>query len=146
MKGESNGGQSLAEMALMLPVLVVLLLVALDFSRLYYLAMEVTDAARAGAQFGSANGAAAQNTSGIETVACNSMADLSCTPGVNTTALNFCQCAGSSATISCTSPGGCTAVQNFVTVTATATFKTVVSYPGIPSSVPVKASVTMQVQ
>jgi TadE-like protein len=104
MKGELNRGQSLAEMALMLPVLVALLLISLDFARLYYLSIEVTDAARAGAQFGSANGAAAANTLGMENAACSSMADVSCTAGVNTTASNFCQCAGSSATISCTSP------------------------------------------
>jgi Flp pilus assembly protein TadG len=133
-------------MALMLPVLVVLLLVTLDFARLYYLSIEVTDAARAGAQYGAVNRAQAANTLGMETAACNSMADISCTPGTNATASSFCQCAGSSGTISCTSPGSCASVQNFVTVRTTATFKTVVSYPGIPNSVPVTATITMEVQ
>jgi hypothetical protein len=106
----------------------------------------VTDAARAGAQWGAQNGASAANVLGMEQAACNSMADLTCTPGTNTTATSFCQCAGSSGTISCTSPGGCANVQNFVTVTATSTFQTVTGYPGLPSSVPLTASVTMQVQ
>jgi Flp pilus assembly protein TadG len=144
--GSQPSGQSLVELALVLPVLVLLLLIALDFARMFNLSMAVTDAARAGAQWGSANRANAANTLGIEQAVCNSMADYPCSPGSNSTAISFCQCAGSSATISCTSPGGCTNVQNFVTVTASATFSTVLPYPGLPSSVPLSASVTMQVQ
>ncbi len=136
----------MVEVTLMLPVLALLLLVALDFARMFNMSMAVTDAARAGAQWGAQNPASAANVLGMEQAACNSMVDISCTPGTNTTASSFCQCAGSSATISCTSPGVCTNVQNFVTVTATATFNTVVPYPGLPSSVPLTASATMQVQ
>jgi Flp pilus assembly protein TadG len=141
-----RAAQSMVELALILPVLVILLLVALDFARMFYMSMEVTDAARAGAQWGAQNAANAGNVSGMEQAACNSMLDISCTPGTNTTASSFCQCSGSSGTISCTSPGSCTTVLNFVTVTATATFKTVVTYPGLPSSVPLSTSATMQVQ
>ena len=115
-------GQSLVELALMLPVLVLLLVVALDFARMFNMSMALTDAARAGAQWGAQNRANAANTLGIEQAGCNSMADYPCTPGANITASSFCQCAGSSGTISCTSPGGCTFVQNFVTVTANTTF------------------------
>jgi Flp pilus assembly protein TadG len=136
----------MVELALMLPLLVVLLVVALDFARMFNMSMAVTDAARAGAQWGAQNRASAANVLGMEQAACNSMADISCTPGTNTTASSFCQCAGSTGTISCTSPGGCADIQNFVTVTATATFSTVVAYPSLPSSVPLSASVTMQVQ
>jgi Flp pilus assembly protein TadG len=139
-------GQSLVELALILPVLILLLLVALDFARMFNMSMAVTDAARAGAQWGAQTRANAANTLGMEQAACNSMADFPCTPGTNTTATSFCQCAGSTAIISCTNPGGCLNVQNFVTVTANATFSTVVAYPGLPSSVPLNASVTMQVQ
>ncbi len=139
-------GQSLIELALTLPVLLVLLLVALDFARMFNMSMAVTDAARAGAQWGAQNRVSAANALGMEQAACNSMVDYPCTPGTNTTASSFCQCAGSPGTISCTSPGGCTNVLVFVTVTATATFATVVGYPGLPSSVPLSATVTMQVQ
>lgn len=139
-------GQSMVELALMLPVLAILLLASLDFARMFNRSMAVTDAARAGAQWGAQNHASAANVLGMEQAACGSMTDLSCTPGTNTTASSFCQCAGSTGTISCTSPGTCTNVQNFVTVTATSTFTTVIPYPGLPSSVPLSASVTMQVQ
>jgi Flp pilus assembly protein TadG len=144
-RGKRNG-QSMVELALMLPMLVVLLRVALDFARMFNMSMAVTDAARAGAQWGAQNHASAANVSGMEQAACNSMVDISCTPGTNTTASSFCQCAGSSGAISCTSPGSCTSVLNFVTVTATATFEPVVAYPGLPTSVPLSSTSTMQVQ
>lgn len=134
------------ELALTLPVLIILLLVALDFARMFNMSMAVTDAARAGAHWGAQNRAAAANVLGMEQVACNSMVDYACTPGTNTTASSFCQCAGLSGTISCTSSGGCATVLVFVTVTASATFSTVMAYPGLPSSVPLSATVTMQVQ
>jgi Flp pilus assembly protein TadG len=139
-------GQSLVELALLLPVLVLLLVVALDFARMFNMAMAITDGARAGAQWGSLNSAHAANILGIEQAACNSMADISCTPGTNASASSFCQCAGSSGIISCTSPGGCTNVQNFVTVTTNITFSTIMVYPGLSSTVPLSATVTMQVQ
>lgn len=145
-RGYEGRGQSMLELALTLPVLLVLLVVALDFARMFNMSMAVTDAARAGAQWGAQNHAAGANVLGMEQAACNSMVDFPCTPGTNTSASSFCQCAGSSGTISCTSPGGCANVLNFVTVTATATFATVVGYPGLPSSVPLTATVTMQVQ
>jgi Flp pilus assembly protein TadG len=139
-------GQSLLELALTLPVLAILLLVALDFARMFNMAMAVTDAARAGAHWGAQNRTTAANVLGMEQVACASMVDYPCTPGANTVASSFCQCAGSSGTISCTNPGGCTNVLAFVTVTARTTFSTVFAYPGLPASVPLSASVTMQVQ
>jgi Flp pilus assembly protein TadG len=145
-RGCECGGQSLLELALTLPVLIILLVVALDFARMFNMSMAITDAARAGANWGAQNRASAANTLGMEQTACNSMVDYACTPGTNTTASSFCQCAGSTGTISCTSPGGCTTILVFVTVTATATFSTVVGYPGLPSSVPLSATVTMQVQ
>lgn len=130
---------------MLLPVLVLLLLAALDFARLYFMAIELTDAARAGAQYGAQNHAAAVNVTGIEQAACNAMPDISCTPGTNAVATSFCQCSGT--TVSCTSPGGCaTYVQNFVQVTTSATFTTVIPYPLITHSIPLSSSATMQVQ
>lgn len=139
-------GQSAVEMAMMLTVLVLLLLAAMDFARLYYMSMAVTDAARAGAQYGAQNRANAANVLGMEQAACNSMQDLACTPGTNATATSFCQCSGSTTVVSCTSPGCASYVQNFVRVTTNSTFHPVIPYPGIPSSVPFSATVTMQVQ
>jgi Flp pilus assembly protein TadG len=140
-----RSAQSTVELAIVLPVLVLLLLATLDFGRLYYMALAVTDAARAGAQYGAQNGATAVNVLGMEQAACNSMPNLTCVAGTNAMASSFCMCSG--ATVSCTNPGTCaTYVQNFVQVTISTTFSTVVSYPGIPRSVALSTSATMQVQ
>ena len=48
----SERGSSLVEVAVVLPVLLVMLVGAADLGRAFYMAMELTAAARAGAQFG----------------------------------------------------------------------------------------------
>jgi len=46
-------GQSAAELAFVAPALVLLLVVAADFARLFFVSISVVNAARAGAQYGS---------------------------------------------------------------------------------------------
>lgn len=130
----------------MLPVLVLLLVIVTDMARAYAMRMALNYGVRAGAQYGALNRANAVNYAGMEQVACNAMPQVSCTPGVTTNATSFCQCAGSSSQISCTNPGGCTLVQNFVKVDAASVFNTLVAYPGVPSSINLSATSVMQVQ
>jgi Flp pilus assembly protein TadG len=138
--------QSMVELALMMPVLVLLLVVVTDMARAYAVRMALSYGVRAGAQYGAQNRANAVDYAGMEQAACNAMPQVSCTPGVTTMAASFCQCAGSSSPISCTNPGGCAIVQNFVKVDATSVFTTLVSYPGVPSPINMTATSVMQVQ
>src|SRR4051794_2896685 len=48
-------GAALVELALATPLLLVLIVGVVDFARVFYLGMQVTDAARAGAQWGSSS-------------------------------------------------------------------------------------------
>lgn len=48
---QDERGQSLVEMALVLPVLVLLMLVTLDFGRVFFGALAMTNASRVGAEF-----------------------------------------------------------------------------------------------
>ena len=50
-KGEEEKGQSLLELALILPVLIIILAGILDLGRLYYAYVAVTDAAAEGASY-----------------------------------------------------------------------------------------------
>lgn len=70
-KAESSGqsGQALIELAVSLPLFVLLLLGAAEFGRLAYLAIEVTDAAKAAAQYGSQNATTMLDTPGMLLVA-----------------------------------------------------------------------------
>jgi Flp pilus assembly protein TadG len=140
-------GQSYAELALALPAMVLLFVVAVDFGRLFYTYIGVINAARAGAQYGMLNIANAANTSGMQKVAeddGSSIPNLSvtatlCTCGTPTSTATSC---GASTSTYCTDdPQG-----NYVVVTATAPFATIVKYPGVPSSVTLKSQAVMQVE
>jgi Flp pilus assembly protein TadG len=54
-KQEKSRGQSLVEMALLLPILLVLVLGALEFGRLFYTKIVITNAAREGVYYLSLN-------------------------------------------------------------------------------------------
>jgi Flp pilus assembly protein TadG len=61
---EREKGQSLTEMALLLPVVLVILAIVLDLGRLYYIAVALTDAAGEGATYAAINPA---DTAGVIT-------------------------------------------------------------------------------
>ena len=143
-RSASARGQSIVELAVVLPFVVVMLIVIGDYARAGFLAISLTDAARAGAQYGAQSHTYAVNSTAIEQAACNSMLNVSCSPGTNATTTSFCQCAGSTSTVSCTNRA-CN-LQNFVQVTTSATFTTLVSYPGLPHTLNLTATSTMQVQ
>lgn len=58
-------GASTVEVALMLPFLLLLLVGVVDFAQLFRLAIEVSSAARAGAQYGYQNSATQMDTAGM---------------------------------------------------------------------------------
>lgn len=161
-------GQSATELALMAPVLIILLLVAADFGRLFYLSVAVNNAARTGVQYGAQNvGTASQTASctcaSANTTTCTSSnncicaaayADASNINGFTATPSEFCQCdpADGGAVVTCPGASGATPcptmsdMRIYVQVNTAATFKTVVSWPGIPSSVQVNGSAVMREQ
>jgi len=139
-------GQSTVELAVTIPLLIGLLMVAFDYSRALFMSLEVAGAAETGAQYGAQSHVTAADIAGIEQAACASMADVACTAGSGAVASTFCQCAGSSSQISCASPGSCGVVQSFVKVTTSATFHPAVAYPGLPASIPISSTTIMQVQ
>ncbi len=136
----------MVELALTLPVLVLLLLAAADFGRLFYVWIAVNNAARAGVQYGSQTVATAANSTGMVLAAT--------TDGSNITGLSAsasqCACtpvSGSSVPACSGSGYNCTNAPQatFVEVDTQAPFQTVVSYPGIPSSTTVSGKAIMQV-
>jgi Flp pilus assembly protein TadG len=136
-------GQSMVELALVTPVLVFLVLAAADMGRVFYFWIVVSSAARAGAQYGSQSVITAADSAGMQAAA---QADASNVSGLSATA-SQCTCA-SSTTVSACPSSYCTNSPNadYVEVNTQAPFHTVVSYPGIPSSITVSGSAIMQVQ
>jgi Flp pilus assembly protein TadG len=129
-----NHGQGLVELAIVLPVLVLLLLGAAEYGRLSYAGVEVTNAAYAGAAYGSQNHATASDDTGMAAAATNEGANLAAmdahwlTSGVATQHL----CASSySAT-----PSGCSGSSpiEYVKVNTQATVASLFNFPGFPST------------
>jgi Flp pilus assembly protein TadG len=134
-------GSSLVELALVTPVLLMLLLGAVDVGRAYYLSMEVVGAAHAGAAYGVVK---PSDSTGIQAAAAADASDVpSLTVGTPTYG---CECSdGSSYSASCTTTPSCvTNVVYRVSVTASATYKTWFPWPGIPSTFNLSSSASMR--
>ena len=140
--GKSRG-QSLVELALVLPVLLLLLVGTIEIGRFFYYSILVSNAARAGAQYGAQSLATAADTSGIQTAAQND-ANVA---GMTVTAVQQCGCTGASLNGACPATG-CARPNSplvYVQVTATGTFNSLLSYPGLPPSITVTSTEQMRV-
>ena len=141
-------GQALVELAVMLlPVLLLLTVGIIDYGQVAYYSIEVSDAARAGAQYGSQSLADAANTTNIRLAAVNSAQDI----GAGQLTVNVpqpsCVCPGSGSVtgVDCTGPLGCYPLV-YLTVTTAYTLSTPISFPGIPATFNLTGTSTLPVQ
>jgi len=129
----SAEGQNLFEFAVAGPILIALALGVIDFGRAYYLSIEVSNAAAAGALYGTQH---YTDVTGMQQAAQNDAANVS---GMTATATFGCECSdGSSTTASCTTQPSCTAPTTlvyYVQVVTSATYTTLIPWPGIPGSI-----------
>lgn len=135
-------GASMVELAIVMPIFVLLLLGAVDFGRAYYLSMEVTGAAQAGAEYGMQN---PTDITGMQAAALMDAPNVTNTPAA--TATYGCECSdGTSYSASCSTTPSC-AANNLVyrvNVTVTATYTPLFPWPGIPSSISLSGSAAMR--
>jgi Flp pilus assembly protein TadG len=152
----SPSGQSLLEVALLTPILLALLLGAIELGRYAYFSILVGNAARAGAAYGAQNLVLSVDNTGIETAAKNDFQN----NGQNTANLllnpsTSCGCdsngsvtlASSCSTALDPSAGTCTSGHwvVMVSVTASGTIHSLFNYPGIPKSLTVSNTATLRV-
>jgi Flp pilus assembly protein TadG len=121
-------GQALIETAVTLPVLLMVLVGALEIGRAAYASIEVSNAALAGVQYGAQNATTAADTSGIQTAASNDAQDI--TLGT-TTVSHSCICSNGNA--STCQPTDCPGsnIETILTVQTQATFDPGFHLPGI---------------
>jgi Flp pilus assembly protein TadG len=137
-------GQSYVELAFALPVLAIIFVVAADFGRLFYVYLEVINAARAAAQYGSNSVVTAADSTGMVAAAKQDGVNISnltvtasqCTCGTATTSVPAC-----SSPYCANDPQG-----NYVVVNAQAPFSASMKYPGLPTALTLKSQAVMQVQ
>ena len=140
----SNTGAAMAEMAVVMPLLVLMAIGVGDFGRVLYTAITLSHAARAGAAYGSQGPGHAGDTAGIRQAAEDEAQEIA---PITVTSQRVCECTGG-ATVSCTtiSCGSYGAPRAFVEVTTTRPFATLVTYPGIPSTVPLSRTAKVRLQ
>jgi len=140
----ADSGTTILELALLAPLLLSLLMGIIEFGRYAYFGILVTNAARAGAQYGAQSLVTAADTAGIQSAAGNDGQNLA---ALTASSVQECGCTGS--TLSSTCPAtGCTYPAHplvYVQVAASATIHSLFNYPGLPKSLQLSSTDTMRV-
>jgi Flp pilus assembly protein TadG len=153
-----QSGQALVELALVLPILLILALGVIELGRYAYIAILVGNAAHAGAVYGSQNTGDSSDTTGIQNAAYydfaggngstnNANGQLNSSLTVNSSVSCGCDSGGAVTNFDCANTPSCATGHWVITVSVTAfgTFNSLFNYPGIPSSVTVSRTSTMRV-
>lgn len=117
-RGRRRAGAAVVELAIMLPLLVLLFVIAVDFARVFHYSLTLTNCARAGALYAGDPTAAAESPfPNVQAAALAEAANLSPQPLITT------------------SSGVDSAGRTYVEATAAYTFRTITGFPGIPNNV-----------
>ena len=140
----SNSGSALIEAALVSPLLLLLVFGAGDFGRVMYHGITLTNAARAGAAYGSQSTGHLADATNIRLAAQQEAQNIG---SIAVASQRICECPAGT-TVSCSSSAcGYGAPLAFVEVTATTTFVPLTaSFPGIPASTPLSRSAKVRAQ
>ncbi len=118
----------MVELAILLPLLIFLFVVAVDFARIFYFSVTLTDCARAGAMYASDPTVSGESAfASAEAAALADATNLSPPPTITT------------------SNGVDGAGRPYVEVTAAYTFRTITGFPGVPNQVNLTRKVRMNV-
>jgi Flp pilus assembly protein TadG len=156
-------GQSLIELALIAPLVLLLVIGVIEIGRIGFYTLELTGAARAGAAYGAQNPATAVDTSGMQTAAKSDVPDASTGTTATAGLYNFavaseqlCQCWNTSGGTQA-APTACSASLGFPTctspdislayvqVTTSANVRTILKYLAIPNVLSLSRTATMPV-
>ena len=147
-------GQAFVELALVLPIFILLLVGIAEVGRLAYTSIEVSNAARAGVAYAAQNHTTAQDSANIQLAATNDAPEVS-----SLTAATSQSCACESSTGVMGALGSCTAISTaagscpspsrivlYVQVTTSAPVNTIFHFPGIPSTVTLRGFASMRAE
>jgi Flp pilus assembly protein TadG len=160
----SQGGQAIVELALVLPILLALTLGGIEMGRYAYIGILIGNAARAGAAYGAQSNVQSVDTNGITNAARYDFAGTTSSSTIKTngqlyTSLTItsavtcgCDSAGTITTAGCTTAtnptaGSCATGRWVVklSVTASGSFNSLFSYPGVPNPFVISRTATLPV-
>jgi Flp pilus assembly protein TadG len=137
-------GQSVVEMALAMPLLLLLIVGACDLARAFFQTIQLYNAARAGVQYGAQSITAAADSASISAAA---SADVSSLSGMSVS-VSQCTCLSGSNVSACGATSAyCSAnsESTWVEVDTSAPFTTLIPYPGFPRAFTLSGKAVMQV-
>jgi Flp pilus assembly protein TadG len=139
----ADAGSAALELAVISPLILLLLIGVVDYGRAFFTSVTVTNAARAGAEFG----AQGPQTSG-DTVAMRkfAQADAQEAGAITISARRYCECGAGVSDPACTACTLGAAPDVFVEVTATKAFSMLLPYPGLPRTVTITRTATFRSQ
>lgn len=138
-------GGAVLELGLSLPLLLIVLIGSMDFGRIFFYAVEVEDAARAGAVYATETVANTTATAAIAQAAKADAPDIA--SALTVTSSKVCKCSNGAAS-NC-SPNSCPdslAPAIWVTVSASYNFQMLAPYPGFPATVTLTRAAAMRAQ
>ena len=137
-------GTAFVELAFVIPMLLLMMMVTIEFGRLACFAIEVSNAAHAGTQYGSQSSTTAVDNAGMVQAALNDGINLA--PALNATAQHFCQCSSGSSSPNCaaTDCSGSRVIE-YVQVNTSTTISSLTQFPGIPTSFNLSGQAIMRV-
>ena len=132
------------ELALVLPIFVLLLIGAAEVARLAYASIEVSSAARAGIQYGAQNHITAIDINGMKQAAINDGSNIAT---LQATATNFCVCSDGTSITCANASMNCNArILDYVQVNTSAVVDPLFHCPGLPKTFTIAGQAAMRVE
>ncbi|MGF1702934.1 pilus assembly protein [Photobacterium makurazakiensis] len=147
---ETQKGLAIVEATIVLPVLLFLLLIVLDFGRVMYAGVITSSAVRHAAGYGALNPSLSIDYTGMVNAALNDASNLPLneanTQALTVNASRICRCDNLIAEVDCTTASCSSQLEVYVEVSATRNFNTLISYPFVPSSIQLQRTALVRLQ
>jgi Flp pilus assembly protein TadG len=138
----SDRGDALIELALSLTLLTLIIIGTAEGGFLAYSAIEISNAAHAGAAYGSQDHATADDVSGMQTAATQDAHDIST---ITVTASRSCKCSGAGTSTCAVTDCSSSRIVEYVQVNTSASVRPPIKIPGSPSSYTFTGQAVMRV-
>ena len=136
-------GNALVELAFGVTLCCTLIVGAAEFGWLEYQSIEVSDAARAGVQYGAQSRTDAADTAHMQTAATQDAPDVS---GIAATASYFCQCSNGGTSTCAATDCSTSRIVYYAQVNTSATVKPLINLPLLPKSYALIGKAIMRVE
>ena len=130
-KIDERAGSAIVETALMVSVFSAMLIGAAEFGKVGFVAVEVSNAAKAGVQYGVQSASNSGDLTGIQNAAANDASDI--TLG-STTVSHSCICSDGTASTCLSTDCSSSHIETILTVRTQATVTPSIRLPGLPTS------------